>query len=58
MSSTWVSLGELLSGGSYIMTACLFTKHATMSNGSSRGVPPSTSACPVMSAKSVGDILI
>lgn len=42
MHSTWVSVGELLSGGSYIMTACLFMKHVTMSHGSSASMPLST----------------
>ena len=40
--STWVSVGELLSGGSYIMTACLFMKHVAMSHGSSSSMPLST----------------
>lgn len=44
VSSTFVALGELLSGASYILTACLFLIPVSMSYGSSAGLCTSAPA--------------
>ncbi len=44
-------VGELLSGASYITTACLFMKHVTMSHGTSAGTPLTRDCLPPSACK-------